>query len=314
MALSNAEILAGTNDRFRVEFNDGLSAPYEDLDLIASRMSEGNIEARSDELILYLPEFDPELTLFRGESDSSAGVLHEVRMTTDEYSASYGCSLTEMRNPVKREIHATNINKLGRAVNKTKVKLAWEMLLKGDSAKYGRCYDDHPLFDTDHPGTDPYGQPLSQQNLFLEHPLNAESLIQVLQTMVNFCNNVGQPFGNEWTGGQTEPTFRLWHGPALEETVARLKMSDPAAQNPLAGSFVPRKSQYLRGEYAEWWLVQFLTPARPLAFVDVESYLITALGRDSESGRKHKRAEATAHAELGAGYKHWHCFALCKPE
>ena len=171
-ALSNQQILEGTNDRFTVEFNDGLALPDADLDLVASRMSDSNIEVENDEIILYLPEYDPEMDRFDGEVNYDTGRVHKVSMVGHEYARGYQVALTALKNPVKREIHGGNVRKLGGAANKTKLKLGFRMLFEGDSARHGACYDGQMLFDIDHPGVDPYGQEMLQSNLFEGYELD----------------------------------------------------------------------------------------------------------------------------------------------
>lgn len=307
MALTDQQVLEGTNDRFTVEFNDGLATTDEELSMLASRMSESSIEVNHDTITLYLPEYDPALDEYDGEVNYDAGLLHAVKMVGKEYARGYQTPITELRNPVKREIHAANIRKLGSASNKTKVELAFMMLFFGDSAQYGLCYDGQPFLDAEHPGVDPYGNEVLQSNLFENMPLTKENVLAVLAAMTNYSNMVGQPFGNQWVGGQTEPSFRLWHGAALETQVAALKMPDPAAQNPLAGTFIPQKSRYFAGDHAEWWMIQFLAAGLPLALVDIDAYIDSQIDRGEKKRIKHQ-----AHAEFALGYKHWHGVALCR--
>ncbi|MEM9493812.1 MAG: Mu-like prophage major head subunit gpT family protein, partial [Myxococcota bacterium] len=238
--MSNQELLEATNDRFRVEFNDGLDTPDEELALLAKRESESNMEVNEDKFTLYLVEYNPKLDEFDGEVNYDAARLHAVSAVGKEYARGYSTPITELKNPVKREAHAAAIRKMGGAAAKTKLERAWMMLFEGDSSKYGLCYDGQPFMDADHPGADAFGGELDQVNLFEGLPLTAENLLMVLAIMTNYHNTVGQPFGNDWVGGQNEPTFRLWHGAALEKTVSELKMEDPAKQNTLAGTFTPR--------------------------------------------------------------------------
>ncbi len=308
MSFSNQQILEGTNDRFRVEFNEGLSAPHADLDLLASRDTDANIEVGEDEIKLYLPQYNPDMDLYDGEVKYDGGKVLVVSMVGKEYARGYAASLTELKNPVKREIHAHNVRQLGVAANNTKLKLGMGMILEGDTAKHGSCYDGQMLFDTDHPGVNPYKRVVSQSNLFEGFELTLDNVVAVLMTMTLYSNHVGQPFGNDWTGGQNEPTFRLWHGPALEKRVAELKMPDPMKQNPLAGTFVAKKSPYFVDDYAQWWMVQFLAAGLPLASVDIDAYIESQVDR----GEK-KQAKYQAHAEFAMGYRDWHGVALARP-
>lgn len=307
MGFGNQQLMEGTNDRYRVEYHDGLDTPIEELELLAERGSDSNIEVEDDKIIHLLPEYDPEMDRFDGEVNYDEGVIHRVSMVGHEYARGYQTRLTELKNPAKREIHAANVRKLGGAANKTKLKLAFEMLFEGDSAKHGECYDGQMFFDGEHPGVDPYGNSLSQRNLYEDLELTRDNLILVLTAMTNYCNAVGQPFGNSWTGGQKEPIFRLWHGPANENRVAQLKLPDPVAQNPLAGTFVPQKSRYFRGPYAQWWMVQFLNAPLPIGIVDIEAYLDSKTDRGEKKVIKH-----VAHAEFAMGYMYWHGVALCR--
>ena len=125
MGFTNQQILEGTNDRFTVEFNDGLAMPEVELDLLANRTSDANIEVNHDKYTLYKAEYDPDMDEFDGEVNYDEGELFEVSMVGKEFARGYQAKLTELKSPVKREVHAANVRQLGGAANNTRLQQAF---------------------------------------------------------------------------------------------------------------------------------------------------------------------------------------------
>ena len=314
MPITDYQLIEGATARWIVEFTSGMGENGDWRDLV--RMIEETAtytDPRSGKLHILWSESDPEMRRDQGEVLMESLDIKGIEVETEQYSKGFSEKLPRLRLPVVREAIASHVRGMGQAVEISQSRMVWRVLNEGDTARYGLGYDGQPLFDGDHPGKNSFGQVISQSNLFEGMALNAENLEAVVQAMTTYRTSDGRSVGNRWNTGQAEPSFHLYHGPALGRIARKLATRNELDPNVFAGTFVPKLVDSLEGPFAQHWFVRFLRADRPMAMVDGGATIVPTVGPETEPGRRHNRAEWIARAEWGLAYDKWHTMAMARP-
>lgn len=316
MAITDYQLIEGATHRWIVEFKVGLgeNANWRDLIRVVEQ-TQTYIDPKSGKIHILWTESDPEMHKDEGEVIFEALDMKGIEVVTDHYNKGFSESLPRLRLPVVREAVAQHVRGMGQAVEISQGRMVWRVMVRGDTAEFGLCYDNQPFFDTDHPGKDSFGNVISQSNLFDGLPLDADNLETVVQTMISYRTADGRKVGNRWETGQESPSFVLHHGAALARTARKLATKNQLDPNVFAGTFVPRQADSLEGPYRDHWFVQFMRDGsdKPLVMVDGGANIVSTLGPETEPGRLHNRGEWIARAEWGFAYDKWHTMAMCRP-
>jgi len=336
--LSNAELVAGQNEIWNYE----LGVPVTDardfgawMDLVemvpigATPALFGDVMITSVTMeptrdgtlvnIMYV-EVDP-----RMNRDDGSEVVFEtqesrkVSFLLERWYKATEIDLDKLQdNPAQRLAFSTWLREMGRSAANEKNYDFWEVALTADTSAPGVGFDQQPLFDVSHPALGIDRTPTTFRNLFLATPLSKDNLKLVLNEMNDWRTRDGHPAGIVWTprglNPATGPSFRLFYGPSLSDTVAEILSPDPNAQNVLAGQFEARPVHSLTGANEDTWFVQ---PIRNRTERTAAFYMVDA-GRiwspptaTDESVKLRRKGEGVCWARWKIHPGHWHEIAKC---